>query len=56
MSPKIVNKGQRRREIAEAALAVLADNGFAEASISRVAKAAGIAGTVLRVFALRRAG
>ncbi len=52
MSPKIVNKGQRRREIAEAALAVLADNGFAEASISRVAKAAGIGkGTVYEYFA-----
>jgi AcrR family transcriptional regulator len=51
MSPKIVNKEHRRREIAEAALGVFADKGFTEASISEVAKAAGIGkGTVYEYF------
>ena len=51
MSPKIVNKEKRRREIAEAALEVLAEKGFVEASISQVAQAAGIGkGTVYEYF------
>jgi AcrR family transcriptional regulator len=42
MSPKIVEKSQRRQEIALAALEVFAQRGFEATSMSQVAKAAGI--------------
>lgn len=42
MAPKIVEKAQRRQEIALAALEVFAQRGFEATSISQVAEAAGI--------------
>lgn len=51
MSPKLVNKDHRKREIALAALDIFAKYGFEGTSISRVAEAAGISkGSVYLYF------
>ncbi len=51
MTPKVVDKDARKREIAQAALGVFAKRGFETASISEVAKVAGIGkGTVYEYF------
>jgi AcrR family transcriptional regulator len=51
MSPKIVDKEQRKQEIALVALDVFAEKGFESASISQIAEAAGIGkGTVYEYF------
>ncbi len=51
MAPKLVDKEQRKREIATAALEVFAANGFESTSISQIATAAGIGkGTVYEYF------
>jgi AcrR family transcriptional regulator len=51
MSPKIVDKQERKKQIARAALEVFAEKGFESASISQVARAAGIGkGTVYEYF------
>ncbi len=51
MSPKLVDKEQRKKEIALVALDLFAEKGFETASISSVAKAAGIGkGTVYEYF------
>jgi AcrR family transcriptional regulator len=51
MSPKIVNKAEKKTEIARVALGILAGHGFANTSIARVAKAANIGkGTVYEYF------
>ncbi len=42
MSPRVVDKNQRKKEIALAALDLFAQNGFEATSISQVAKSAGI--------------
>ncbi len=42
MSPKIVNKEQRKREIALAALELFARNGFERTAVDDIARAAGI--------------
>ncbi len=42
MSPKVVDRGQRQREIALAALELFAQNGFEATSVSQIAEAAGI--------------
>ena len=52
MSPKLVDKEQRKQEIALVALDLFAEKGIEAASISEVAKAAGIGkGTVYEYFA-----
>jgi AcrR family transcriptional regulator len=51
MSPKIVDKEQRKLEIALIALELFAEKGFESASISQIAEAAGIGkGTVYEYF------
>ena len=51
MSPKIVDKQQRKKEIALAAIDVFAEKGFESASISQISEAAGIGkGTVYEYF------
>jgi len=51
MSPKIVDKQQRKREITLAALEVFADRGFDATSMSQIAEAAGIGkGTLYEYF------
>ena len=51
MSPKIVDKQQRKKELALAALDVFAEKGFESASISQISEAAGIGkGTVYEYF------
>jgi AcrR family transcriptional regulator len=51
MSPRIVDKEQRKKEIACVALDLFAENGFEATSISRVAQAAGIGkGTIYEYF------
>ena len=51
MTPKIVDKDQRKGEIAHAALGLFAKNGFESTSISQIAEAAGIGkGTVYEYF------
>jgi AcrR family transcriptional regulator len=51
MAPKIVDQGQKRRELADAALRVVMERGVDAASIAHVAKAAGISkGTVYLYF------
>lgn len=51
MSPKIVDKEQRKHDIALSALEIFSEKGFESASISRIAKAAGIGkGTVYEYF------
>ncbi|MBD3306432.1 TetR family transcriptional regulator [candidate division KSB3 bacterium] len=52
MPPKIIDKDQRKHEIASVALEIFAENGFETTSISRVAEAAGIGkGTIYEYFA-----
>ena len=56
MTPKIVDKEQRRLEIALAALEVFAREGFETTSISQIAKAIGIGkGTVYEYFPSKEA-
>lgn len=51
MSPKIVDKEQRKKELALAALDIFAEKGFESASISQISEAAGIGkGTVYEYF------
>ena len=51
MSPKIVDKQERKKQIALVALGVFAEKGFESASISQIAEAAGIGkGTVYEYF------
>ena len=51
MSPKIVDKKLKKQQIAKVALEVIADRGLEGASISRIARAAGIGkGTVYEYF------
>lgn len=42
MSPKVVDKEQRRKEIAQQALALFAERGFEAASLSQIAAAVGL--------------
>jgi AcrR family transcriptional regulator len=52
MAPKIVDKTEKRRQIALAAMQVFADNGFEKTTIDEVARAAGVGkGTVYEYFA-----
>ncbi len=44
MSPKIVDKEKRKKEIAQATLEVFAEKGFEATSMSQIAKLAGIPG------------
>ena len=54
MSPKIVDRDLRRREIAMAALEVFAEHGFEATSISQIAAAAGVGkGTIYLYFATK---
>lgn len=51
MAPRIVDKEQRKREIALAALEVFAERGFESTSISQIAQAAGIGkGTIYEYY------
>lgn len=51
MSPKIVDKVKRKKEIALATLDIFAEKGFAATSISEIAKAVGIGkGTIYEYF------
>ena len=52
MAPKIVDKTEKRRQIALAAMQVFADTGFEKTTIDEVARAAGVGkGTVYEYFA-----
>ncbi len=51
MSPKMVDKEQRKKELALAALDIFAERGFESASISQISEAAGIGkGTIYEYF------
>lgn len=51
MSPKIVDKAKRRKELALAALDVFAENGFAQTSVQQIAEAVGVGkGTLYEYF------
>ncbi|MBU1239760.1 TetR/AcrR family transcriptional regulator [Myxococcota bacterium] len=51
MTPKIINREEKSREIALAALTVFAEHGFESTSMSQVAEAAGIGkGTIYEYF------
>lgn len=51
MSPKIVDKVKRRKDLALAALDVFAENGFAQTSVQQIAEAVGVGkGTLYEYF------